>query len=99
MDEAVRIDRAAGKFVGGQMIRPSQVVDAQVEFRNQQLSLDRRREARDQKSVIAACIRAGDGTAGVAAETVGHQPFAADRIVPVAADIATERQKRDLFRK
>jgi ribosomal protein S11 len=49
--------------------------------------------------VIAACIRAGDGTAGVAAETVGHQPFAADRIVPVAADIATERQKRDLFRK
>jgi len=98
MDEAARIHRAAGEFVGGQMIQLSQVAGAQVDLGDQQHPLDRRLETGHQERVVAACIGTGYGTAGVAAEAVGHQPFATRRVVPVAADIATQRQKRDLFK-
>jgi hypothetical protein len=49
--------------------------------------------------VVAPGIGAGHRAAGIAAQSVGYQPFAAARLVPVAADIATKRQVRDLFRR
>jgi len=49
--------------------------------------------------VVAPGIGPGDGSAGIASEAVGDQPFPAERIRPIAADVATENQKRDLFEK
>ncbi len=42
--------------------------------------------------MVAARVRARNRAAGIAAEAVGYQPFAADRFVPAAADVTTEYQ-------
>jgi hypothetical protein len=47
--------------------------------------------------VVAPGVGSGDRAAGIAAQAVGHQPFPGDRVLPDAADIATEDQVRDLF--
>jgi hypothetical protein len=78
---------------------PSPVLDAHVDFPDQQGSLGRRLEARHQKPVVPPGIRAGNRAAGVPTQSVGYQPFPAERLVPVAADIATKRQVRDLFNR
>jgi hypothetical protein len=98
MNEASRIDYAAGEFIGRQMINISQVLDARIDFRHQQRTLHRGLEARHQETMVTPRVGAGNRAAGIPAETVGHQPFAANRFIPAAADIATQRQRRDLCR-
>jgi len=47
--------------------------------------------------MVAARIGAGDSATGITAKTIGHQPFATNGLLPIAAAIAAESQKRDLF--
>ena len=62
-------------------------------------ALDGRLETRHKEPVVPPGVGSGDRAARIAAQSVGHQPFAGDRALPVAADIATEDQARDLFRR
>ncbi len=99
MHESVRIHRAAGEFVGKEWIEPSLVFDGYIDFGDQQGSFGGRLETRQQEPVVAPGIGAGHRAARVAAQAVGRQPFTAACAAPVAADIATKRQARDLFRR
>ncbi len=90
--EASGIDRAAGELIRRQLIELPEVLDAQVDLRHHQRALDRRIEARHQEGVVAAGVGTGDGAAGIAAQTVGHQPLAADGGVPVTAGLAAQGQ-------
>ena len=99
MHESAGIDRAAGEFVGKERIEPSLVFDGYIDFGDQQGSFDGRLETRQQKPVVSPSIGSCDRAARVAAQSIGYQPFPCDRVLPVAADIATERQVRDLFKR
>ena len=99
MHESAGIDRAAGEFVGKEWIEPSPVFDGYIDFGDQQGSLDGRLETRQQEPMVAPGIGAGHRAARVAAQAVGRQPFPAAGVAPVAADIATKLQVRDLFRR
>jgi hypothetical protein len=99
MHESARIHRAAGEFVGKETIGPSSVLDGHVDFGDQQSALDGRLETRHKEPVVPPGIGAGHRAARVAAQAVGRQPFPAAGAAPVAADIATEDQARDLFRR
>ena len=97
MDEALGTDRAAGEFIGSQVGLETQVLDAQIELGHQQRALHGRRQARHEKSVVAARIGQRHGAARIAAQAIGHQPLIAGGAFPIAADLTAERQIRDLF--
>ena len=99
MHESAGIHRAACEFVGKEWIEPSLVFDGYIDFGDQQGSFGGRLETRQQEPVVAPGIGAGHRAARVAAQAVGRQPFTAACAAPVAADIATKRQARDLFRR
>jgi hypothetical protein len=48
--------------------------------------------------VVPPGVGSGDRAARESAQSIGYQPFPAAGATPVTADIATEDQKRDLFR-
>jgi hypothetical protein len=99
MHKALRTDRTAGEFIGGQICLGAQVLHAEVDLGDQQRALHGRGQARHEKSVVAARIGKRHRSAGVAAQAIGHQPLVAGGAFPRAADLAAERQMRDLFIK
>ena len=68
-----------------------------IELGHQQRALHGRRQARHEKSVVAARIGQRHGAARIAAQAIGHQPLIAGGAFPIAADLTAERQIRDLF--
>src|ERR1700758_841488 len=59
-----------------------------------QPSAERRLDRRDQQPVVAPRQGAGDGAGRIAAETVGEPPFAALRLIEIAADRAAKTDYR-----
>jgi len=94
--EALGGDRAIGELVGTELGVAAQILHADVDFRDQQCARHRRRQTRHEERVVAARIGARDGAARVASQSVGHQPFVADGLVPIAASLTPENQKRVL---
>jgi len=96
VDEALRADRAAGEFICREIGLLSQVLDAKIDFGDQQRALHGRSKARHEKRVVAARVGKRHGAAGVAADGIGHQPLIAGGAVPIPASLSAEDQKRDL---
>ena len=92
VNEALRIDGAAGELIRRQRIPLAQVLGDEVDLRHHQGALDRRIEARHQEGVVAAGVGERDGAAGIAAQAVGRQPLTAGGALPVAASIAAQGQ-------
>src|SRR6185437_10624076 len=90
VNETLAADGPARELVGGQIPLPPQVAHAGFDLCRQQRAFDRRIQARDQKTMVTAGIAAGDGAAGKAAQTVGHQPLVAAGALPAAADMSAQ---------
>ena len=88
-----RRDGAALPAVGEQ--RPGMIArdEGRIGLREDQPTPQRRTDRRNQQTVIAPGQAAGDGPAGVAAETVCDPPFAPLGLAEIAADGAREADR------
>src|SRR5208283_3635067 len=75
VDESAWIDRAAREFIRVEMVEMPVVLEAHFHLGDEQRTLDGRRAARNQKSMIATRIRAAHRPAGIAALDVRDEPF------------------------